>query len=322
MGWVTKEQIAKAREISAIDYVLKHEPNNIKKIGKEYRFLDHESLSIGNNGWFWHSRGTGGFSALSYLTEVRDIEFVEAVCMLINEKPYDCSGNNKTDITLEQDLQNAKSKTLRQPFKLPPHNANNKRVIAYLLSRGIDRDLIMDCIIRGDLYESKTYHSCVFLGKDNERNAKSALMRSTSTGFIGDSKGSDKRYGFVLPPENVKTNEVAVFESAIDALSHQTLCKQGHLPYFDGWRLSLGCSSTIALELFLKQHPEIDHCVICTDADKAGKKAATKIADIAGITTEHTLPPHDQKDWNDALKKEQRIERDKNTSRTGNEPSL
>ena len=315
MGWVTKEQIAKAREIPAIDYVLKHEPNNIKRIGKEYRFLDHESLSIGNNGWYWHSRGTGGFSALSYLTEVRGIEFVEAVCMLINEKPYDCSGNIKTDITPKGDFQNTKSKTVRQPFELPPRNANNKRVIAYLLSRGIDRDLIMDCINRGDLYESHAYHSCVFLGKDNEGNARSAFIRSTSTGFIGDSIGSDKRYGFIIPPENEKTNEVAVFESAIDALSHQTLCKQGHIPYFGGWRLSLGCSSTIALEQFIKQHPETGHCVICTDVDEAGKKAAIKIADLTGITTEHVLPIHNQKDWNDALNKVQRIEHDKNTAR-------
>ena len=322
MGWVTKEQIAKAREIPAIDYVLKHESNNVKRIGKDYRFLDHESLSIGNNGWYWHSRGIGGFSALSYLTEVRGVEFVEAVCMLINEKPYDCSGGSKTDITLEKDSQNTKSKTIRQSFELPPRNANNKRVIAYLLSRGIDRDLIMDCINRGNLYESQTYHSCVFLGKDKEGNTKSALMRSTSTGFIGDSRGSDKSYGFLLPPENLTTSKVAVFESAIDALSHQTLCKQGYIPHFAGWRLSLGCSSTIALEQFLKQHPEIDHCVICTDADEAGKKAATKIADIAGISTEHTLPTYDQKDWNDALNKAQRMERDKNTSRTGNETSL
>ena len=39
-------------------------------------------------------------------------------------------------------------------------------MIAYLQSRGIDKGLILDCIGRGDLYESAYRHDCIFKGKD------------------------------------------------------------------------------------------------------------------------------------------------------------
>jgi len=86
-------------------------------------------------------------------------------------------------------------------------------------------------------------------------------------------------------PDNSTTNVVAIFESPIDCLSHQTLCKQGFIQPFDGWHLSLGGTSILALEHFLQQHPNIKHCIICTDADEAGEKVAAKIAELSGMTT-------------------------------------
>ena len=322
MGWVSQNQIKRAREVAAIDYILKYESNNIKRFGKEYRFLDHNSLSVGDNGWFWHSKGIGGWSALSYLTKARDYGLVDAVCKLLSENPQDCSGANRTDIQAEPISQSKTKESNKSSFKLPTQNSNNNRTKAYLLSRGIDKDLILDCINRGDLYENRIYHSCVFIGKDENDKAKYATMRSTTTSYMGDAEGSDKRYGFLLPPDDLNTHEVAVFESPIDALSHQTLCKNGYIPYFNGWRLSLGGSSTLSFEHFLLQHPEINHCVICTDNDKAGEKTATKINSIPGITTERIYPSPDCKDWNATLMEIQREERIKNTSRTGKEPSL
>ena len=47
---------------------------------------------------------------------------------------------------------------------LPEKNENNDRIIAYLMGRGIHRDIIGYCIQTGRLYESRDYHNAVFIG--------------------------------------------------------------------------------------------------------------------------------------------------------------
>jgi hypothetical protein len=121
-------------------------------------------------------------------------------------------------------------------------------------------------------------------------------MRGTFGDFKCDVDGSDKGFGFVLPPSGGVSDTVAVFESAVDALSHQVL-----FPNFHGWRLSLGCVALAALTNFLERHDEVKNCVVCVDNDIAGNKAAAKIADMQGITVTRVIPSAG-KDWNDALK--------------------
>jgi hypothetical protein len=209
------------------------------------------------------------------------------------------------------------------PFTLPLRNKDNNRVIAYLQSRGIDRELILACISRGVLFESRNYHNAVFLGKDENGKTKFAAMRSVTNSFMRDADGSEKKYGFVLPPDNPDSSNVIVFESPIDCLSHQTLCKQGNIPPVDGWRLSLGGKSPAALEHFLEQNPNVTHCIAATDNDEAGEEIAAKIAEIAatpdispisGVAVERAMPPVG-KDWNDTLQTVKKAERTQNKAR-------
>jgi hypothetical protein len=337
MGWLTKEQIERARQVDVLDYILTHEPGNIKRVGSEYRLKDHNSLAVASGKWYWHSQGIGGKTALSYLTEVRGYGFTEAVYALTGEispvnnavvimptlkknaihkaipvtqgeEPAAQNDNlavpNKKPTTPTADpittASPLKTPLERIPFALPLRHKNNLRVIAYLQSRGIDRDVILDCITNGSLYESQHYHNAVFTGRDRNGRTRFAALRGTTSGFKRDADGSDKRFGFILPPDDQATNEAAVFESPIDALSHKTLCKQGIIPLFNGWRLSLGGTSLIALEHFIKQHPQVAHYHICTDNDNAGEMAAAKIAAMAGITSERS-PPVVGNDWNDTL---------------------
>jgi DNA primase len=52
-----------------------------------------------------------------------------------------------------------------------------------------------------------------------------------------------------------------------------------------------------------KQHcKEIGHCVICTDNDEAGNKAAKNVTGVDGISADCAIPPID-KDWNETLQK-------------------
>ncbi len=46
MGYVTKEQIERARQVDILEYILTHEPGNAKRVGSGYRLKDHESLAV------------------------------------------------------------------------------------------------------------------------------------------------------------------------------------------------------------------------------------------------------------------------------------
>ena len=308
MAYVSSDQLERARMIPALDYVLSYESGNIKRIGNEYRLRDHESLAVGNKGWYWHSKGVGSKTALDFLTDVRGYGLVDAVCFLLNEQPHGRESPDRLIISSSKQKSSQTPDLERKLFSIPRHNRNNKRVIAYLQSRGIDKGLILDCINRGDLYESAYRHDCIFKGRDENGIVKYAAIRSTTSAFKGDAEGSDKRYSFILPSTDLNSKTVMVCESPLDALSHQTMCIREYILPFNEWRLSLGGTSILGLEHFLKYNPQVNHCIVCTDNDEAGDMAAAKIMDISEITTERLLPSFGT-DWNETLLALQKAER-------------
>lgn len=288
--------IKRARDAPLINYIMTHEPGNIKRSpGGGYELRDHDSLKISDSGkFYWHSRGVGGFGSLDFLMKVRGVKFVDAVEMLTGEK------------TAEYTVPPPKPAHVRErwPLHLPPAHKNNDRVIAYLRSRGIDRETLMRCIADKSLYESKN-GDCVFVGKDNAGIAKSAFIRGTKDNTRRDASGSDKSFGFVLPPEKDSgCDTLTVFEASIDALSHASLSKAENWD-FDCHRLSLGGVSPKALLRFLEQNPGIKRVALCLDNDSAGIAAANSIKEkLAGLyphmkVTVHT-PAHG-KDFNECL---------------------
>ena len=103
---------------------------------------------------------------------------------------------------------------------LPEKNANCDKVTEYLFGRGIDYQLIQDCIAEGIIFEGRKYHNAVFVGKDKNGTPKYAALRSTlGSSFKGDASGSDKRYSFRLLARE-PTDKVHLFEAAIDLLSY------------------------------------------------------------------------------------------------------
>ena len=261
MPGVTEEQIIAARRMTAIEFLRRYRPGELVKTDSrgEFELREHDSFKINEETSFWHwkSRDIGGKSALDYLIKVEGVKFVDAVLALCEEE-----------------------------FALPPAAANNRRVFAYLLKRGISRKVIEACVRAGILYESADYHNAVFVGKDETGTARYAFLRGTYTKgkpFKAEVSGSEKQYCFCLPPKGT-TNRLAVYEAAIETLAHLTL--EGTA---DKWRLSLGGISApkegeparsfsfkkpLALESFLKRHPEIEEIEICTNNDFAGRWAA------------------------------------------------
>ena len=311
MPRVSKEQIARAKEVNILDYVLRNEPDNFKKSGNRYIMREHDSFVISNGKWVWNSRGFGAntATALNYLIKYHGYSFVDAVRELAGDDLYHSTpGKPKYKPPTGTILK-------RQPFALPPRNNNNNRVIDYLISRGIDRESIDACIAAGILYESVKTHNCVFTGFNEEGKTRYAAFRSTSGQYRRDADNSDKRCCFLLQPlipENCR--KAACFESPIDALSHQSLYKAGHL-HFDGWRLALGGDSTVALEHFLLNHPDVSFCLVCTDNDKAGETSAARIMSMTKedkrffhVSVDRKAPVFG-KDWNDTLVEFRRQER-------------
>ena len=79
MPYLSKEQIAAAREMDLLTYLRRFEPEELVHIGGDtYATRTHDSLKISNGKWCWWSRGIGGTTALDYLTMVEGASFLDA----------------------------------------------------------------------------------------------------------------------------------------------------------------------------------------------------------------------------------------------------
>ena len=282
MPGVTKEQVAAARRMTAIEFLRRYRAGDLVKSSAhgEFELKSHDSFKINGESslWHWKSRGIGGKSALDYLLHVEGCSFVEAVRLLCEEQPLFTPQNH-----LEVERQ-------RPPFELPPESPTATRVEAYLRCRGISQAVIDHCLQAGILYESLPYHNCVFVGRDADGVPKYAALRGTYTygkQFKAESTGSDKRFGFCIEPAQ-ESGTVAVFEAAIDAMAEMTLAGDAA----DKYRLSLGgiyapedgkpIHPPAALEEFLRRHPQVNRIEFCLDNDLPGRAAAAALARLYG----------------------------------------
>lgn len=271
---VTDEQIERARSIDLVQFLQQYEPpGELKRIGRSWTLKSHDSMRISADGrWNWFSQSKGGGDAIGFLQAVHGMSFQDAVRTL--------AGEDYTSIPAAQSRSQAKPPT-RADFELPPRNDNNRRVFAYLRSRGIDAEIINRCIKSNQLYEEADHHNAVFVGLDENNDAKYAFMRGTITGstFRLESAGSDKSCGFCL---RGRGSNLYVCEAAIDALSVATLRKQAGLDWRNDSYLALGGVTTsqeklpAALERTLKNF-SFKRIVICFDNDAAGQTAARRV---------------------------------------------
>ena len=147
MSYIPKDQIAAAREMDLLTYLRRFEPEELVHIGGDtYATRTHDSLKISNGKWCWWSRGIGGTTALDYLTMVEGVSFLDAVQRILGE-PLHVPPKSEPIAPLP-----------KTEFALPPKHADNRRVFAYLQSRGIDAEIINHCIKHGQLYEDAERH--------------------------------------------------------------------------------------------------------------------------------------------------------------------
>ena len=302
-NYYSGEQIEQARSLDLLTYLQLHEPGELVHVsGSTYCTRTHDSLKLSNGKWYWWSRGVGGKSALDYLTIVQSLTFPEAMARILGAMP---EGHSIPPSPAPV------SRASRLPFSLPPRHKDNRRVFAYLTSRGINAEIINHCIKSGQLYEDGIHHNCVFVGFDGDIPKYAALRGTLSRStFVGEVPGSDKRHGFLVAPSGER-HTVCVFESAIDALSYLTLLKLQSRDWRQAACLSLGgIQRTPAgkptklpptLETYLQNHPNTQKVILCLDRDGPGIVAARAIAAVLkDYEVVENFPPQG-KDFNDFL---------------------
>lgn len=305
MSYYTTEQIEKARSVDLLTYLQTYDPTELIKLnGNNFCTREHDSLKISNGKWMWWSRGFGGNSALDYLIKVKGMKFMDAMKILTKEG----TDLNDTDAKISRKPDCDVKRTLL----LPEKNENEMAVIWYLVGRGVDYDIIKECIDNGLIFESEVYHNCIFLGFDENGKAAYASFRSSSDNsrFKGEAVGSDKRYSFRI---EAKSNTIHVFESAIDLLSYATIMKMKTGNWRAETMVSLGgvyapspnkpiSKIPAALDNALQNHPEAKVIALHLDNDNAGRAATLSITEQLKDRYEiRDEPPPKGKDCNDYL---------------------
>ncbi|GHV39861.1 topoisomerase [Clostridia bacterium] len=325
MRGVTSEQIAAAKEYDLLTYLRANEPGELKKTSAdEFRTVSHSSLVISPSKglWYWNKGHVGGRSAVDYLIKVRGMGFVDAIETVL--------GGRVVPVLSLLPVERSTKPALPKKLILPKRATIPSNAVKYLQRRGIHSAIISYCLKSGVLYEGVYQNPrepnydgkpvCVFIGRDSDGKERFAALRGIGTDLKKDASGSDKRFGFRLPAKNANSGDLAIFEAPIDLLSHATFARRGDLA-FDGHRLSLGGTSDVALMAFLEENPRINRISLCLDDDAAGWAAVERICDTLAADTRFACitvradPPMDGKDYNEALLRAIKSEREESHNR-------
>ena len=308
MPYIDSEFSRKLKIASGMDlltYFQTFEPDELICVNENrYTTKTHDSLILSNGKWAWNSRGIGGYNALQFLTAAKDMPLEKAVELLA--EAVDSGKIKPSTLNVKSNIRKKKA------LKLPPKAYDAEHVIQYLCSRGIDREIIKNCIENGLIYQSKPYGNAVFVGHDEYGKPRYAGYRAANeTRYMGDTAGSDKRFSFRLTGYN--GTQLHVFESAIDALSFATLIKSEGLDWKEFTLLSLGgigaakCAKQNmklpkALEQYLETHPDTRRIYLHLDNDPPGRNAASVLCKaLYGKYEIVDCPPPLGKDVNDFL---------------------
>lgn len=231
------------------------------------------------------------------------MDIKEAVFWLLDFAGYKRTESYSTDLTLKHSVKKIAPEKNNIKFVLPQPSENNNFLYSYLQSkRKISKKCIDFFVDKNLIYESKGYHNIVFKGKDENGITRFASMRGVfdKNGYVFkcDVKGNDKNYGFNFV--NDKSDELEVFEGAIDLLSYCDI--------YDDYKtnkLALGMIADAPLETFLKENQNIRIIRLCLDNDGPGRVASSILKDkyeSRGYKVMDLPPPKEYKDYNDWIK--------------------
>lgn len=218
--YFTSTEKRQANEVDLPSF-LRDRGEKLLKAGREYRLASDHSITVRANRWYDHAARRGGH-AISFVRQFYDKTFPEAVSILLGR-----DGQGIISIA-KQEPEPQEPK----PFALPKPYLTMRRMYAYLTKhRCIDRDVVTAFVQEKLLYEDDPHHNCVFIGLDENGEARHAHLRSTSSQgkvFRINVESSDIKHSF---HKNGADRSLYVFEAPIDLLSHITLYPAGWLEH-------------------------------------------------------------------------------------------
>ncbi len=293
---VTDEQKERAAYVNLPQFLIAH-GFDLKKVGKEYVWKDHDSLHIKDNGpgergaWFRFSEDKGGDN-IGFLREYMGMSFVDAVEALTGEH-IDRTYTPSRTYQPKPVQQTARELSLAEAD-------NARRVFAYLCkTRGLDYDMVSALVRGGSIAQEEKTGNVLFKYYDEQGKVIGAEKVGTSTDhkFKGIATGSAAGHGF----EVVRGlgEKAFFFESAIDMLSYL----QMHDKELTDCRLvsMMGVKPNIVLDTMLRHNISPENVFLCSDNDTAGNDFAQRLQEQYP-DMKRVITPDTYKDWNDMLR--------------------
>lgn len=293
---ITDEQKEKANLVNLPKFLMSH-GFDLKKVGREYVWKDHDSLHIKDNGpgergqWFRFRENKGGDN-IGFLREYMDMSFIDAVEALTGEH-IDRTYTPSRTYESKPVQQTARELSLAEAD-------NSRRVFAYLCkTRGLDYDMLSALVKKDTISQEEKTGNVLFkyFGTDGKVIGAEKVGTSTEHKFKGIATSSAGGHGF----EVVRgTGEKAFFfESAIDMLSYL----QMHDQELDNCRLvsMMGVKPNIVLDTMLRHNISPENVFLCSDNDTAGNDFAQRLQEQYP-DMKRVITPDTYKDWNDMLR--------------------
>ncbi len=291
---LTDEQIERAKTVNLPQFLMAN-GFDLKKVGREYVWKEHDSLHIKDNAvgergkWFRFSEDKGGDN-ISFLREYMGMSFVEAVESLTGEH---------IDRTYTPSRTYEPKPEKKKEGVLKIEEADNcRRVFAYLCkTRGLDYDLISSLVKGGVIAQEQKTGNVLFKYYDDQGKVIGAEKVGTSTEhkFKGISAGSAGGHGFEVCRGDC--SNLLFFESSIDMLSYLQMFSP------DNCRLvsMMGVKPSIVLDTMLRNNTSPDNVYLCSDNDEKGNLFADRLREQYP-DMKRIAAPDTYKDWNDMLR--------------------
>ena len=262
--------------------------------GGNYKVKNYGGLIIKDSYFYQHSTGEkGGVIKFIMLTEGCSYQ---AAIELIKELFKDDIPQNSSVLSAQHSVLEKKKKN---NIFIPPTWNNDHKIINYLESRYISKDLINQEIkanrIKG--VSIKGHLNVAFLCYDlnNPTVIKGAIIRGIEGPFKGILINSDGDYGYCIAPNKSTVKSIYIFEAPIDLLSYLTMYQQDSNIIY----IAMGGVKPRVVEKVIERfNPSSITC--CTDNDIAGDKFYNELKHLYS-NLRIRRQTSKSKDWNEDL---------------------